>query len=310
MMRAFFARLAVALGMLGGLFAMGLTPASAQDETRVRVGSITAGQSCTTYRNYSGTRLTYSEAEYARYWGAAAARRYYATHTTWRSWVVKDCQDNFTSLRGTVEASLASTGRITVGRGGYVLDIQISNISSTPPATRQPVRGDASYRTSWGTALVTADYTLRDRNGDTVDGGVITKRIEMSRTIDTNRMSVSVSEPGAAVYDLMQNEVALAVAREVTFTLEPPRVIAVEGDRIEINYGRPLVTLGDRLDVRKTRGVGSIRYRVVSASDRDAVAEVDGDNDTFDIEPGNLVTFIEKDSDAANSRRFQRRRLP
>ncbi|EAQ30400.1 hypothetical protein NAP1_06470 [Erythrobacter sp. NAP1] len=309
-MKAFLARLAFALGLLGGLFALTATSASAQGETRVRVGTITAGQSCTTWRNYEGSRLTYSEAEYARWWGAAAARRYYLSHTTWRSWVVKDCQDNFTSLRDTVEASLASTGRLTVGRGGYTLDIRISNISSTPPATRQPVRGDASYRTSWGTALVTADYILRDRNGDSVDGGAITKRIEMSRTIDTNRMSVSVSEPGAAVYNLMQNEVALAIAREVTFTIEPARVIAAEGDRIEINYGRPLVELGDRLDVKKTRGIGSIRYRVVSASDNDAVAEVDGDNDTSDIEPGNLVTFIEKDSDAANARRFQRRRLP
>ena len=298
------------LALIAGLAALAAVPAQAQGDLRVGIGSITSTQSCTYYRNYSGSRLAYSESEYARYWGAAAARRYYLSHTTWHSWVEKDCRENFRNLRSTVEAALASTGRLSVGSGGYYLDITISDISSTAPASGAPVRGDASYRMSWGTAVVTASYTLKDRSGTSVDGGVITKRIEMSQTLDTEGMRVRTSEPGGAVYDLMQNQVALNIAREITFTLDPPQVIRVDGDLIEINYGRPLVALGDRLDVMKTRGIGAIRYRVISASDNDAVAEVQGDNDTSDIDPGNRVTFIEGDSDAANSRVLQRRRLP
>ncbi|MCK0128174.1 hypothetical protein [Erythrobacter sp. F6033] len=281
----------------------------AQERVSVNVGTITSTQTCAYFRNYSGSRLRYSEAEYARWWGAAAARNYYLSHTTWSSWVYKDCQTNFQNLRNTVEGALASTGRLTTGRGGYTLDITISDIGQTPPANSRPVRGENSYRTSWGTATATVSFTLKDSAGRNIDGGVLTKRIEMSRTLNTDTLRVRTSEPGASVYDLMQNEVALSLARDVTFAIDPMRVVGVEGDLIEINYGRPMLQLGDRLDVKKTRGIGSLRYRVISASETDAVAEIDGNNDTSDIEPGNTVTFIEKDSDAANARRLQGKRI-
>jgi transcription elongation GreA/GreB family factor len=64
------------------------------------------------------------------------------------------------------------------------------------------------------------------------------------------------------------------------------------------------------IDVRKSQGLGAIRYRVISATDRNATAEIDGDNDTSAIDIGNLATFIEDDSDAASARRFKRKRLP
>ncbi len=284
--------------------------ARAQSAEVINVGTITAPVSCSYFRNYEGSRLAYSEAEYARWWGAAAARTYYAAHTTWRSYVVKDCETHFQTLRNAVEAALASTGRVGTGRGGYTLDITISDIGETPPAQNRPVRGEDSYWTSWGTAVVTASYTVLDDRGSKIDGGLITKRVEMSRTLDTNRMQVNTSNPGESVYDLVQQEVAAAIARDVVFAIDPIRVTAVEGDLIEINYGQPLVALGDRLDVDRSRGIGSLRYRVISATGSTATAEVDGDNDTSDIDPGNGVTFVEKDSDAANGRRFRRQRLP
>ncbi|WP_158094290.1 hypothetical protein [Erythrobacter donghaensis] len=49
---------------------------------------------------------------------------------------------------------------------------------------------------------------------------------------------------------------------------------------------------------------------MVSASDRIAMSEMDGDNDPLSIDLGNLATFIEDDSDAASARRFKRRQLP
>jgi len=284
--------------------------ARAQGAEVVNVGTITAPVACSYFRNYEGTRLAYSESEYARTWGAAAARNYYMAHTTWRSYVVKDCETHFQTLRHAVEAALASTGRVTTGRGGYTLDITISDIGETAPARNRPVRGEDSYWTSWGTAVVTASYTVRDDRGAQVDGGFLTKRVEMSRSLDTNRMQVNTANPGESVYDLVQQEVAAAIARDVVFAIDPIRVTAVEGDLIEINYGQPLVALGDRLDVDRSRGIGSLRYRVISATRYTATAEVDGDNDTSDIDPGNTVTFVEKDSDAANGRRFRRQRLP
>lgn len=294
--------------ILGGLALMPQSLA-AQERVAVDVGTISSTQTCQYFRNYEGSRLAYSQSEYARVWGAAWASRYYAAHTTWRSYVYKDCQTNFQTLRNYVEGALASTGRLTSGDGGYTLDISISDIGQTAPARNAPVRGENSYRTSWGKAVATVSFTLRDPSGRSVDGGVIKKTVEMSRTIDTQDFKMRTSEPGASVYDLMQNEVAMNLAREVVFAIDPLRVIAVEGDLIEVNYGGPILELGDRLDVKKTRGIGALRYRVISASDRDAVAEIDGNNDTSDIEPGNMVTFVEDDSKAANARRLRGGRI-
>jgi hypothetical protein len=294
---------------LGGL-TLAAAPATAQDKERVNVGTITSTQTCVYFRNYSGSRLEYSEDYYARVWGAAAAARYYAAHTTWRSWVVKDCQSNFQTLRAAVEGALASSGRLTTGRGGYTLDITISDIGETGPARNVPVDDPNGYWTSWGTAKATVSFVLKDAAGRNVDGGVVTKTIEMSRTIDTQDFTMRVSEPGASVYDLMQREVAQMLARKVAFGIEPLRVTAAEDDQIELNYGGALLPVGSIIDVRRTQGLGMIRYRVVSASDRTATAEVDGDNDTSSIDVGNLATFIEDDSDAASARRFKRKRLP
>lgn len=285
-------------------------PISAQERARVNVGTITSTQTCTYFRNYSGSSLEYSEEYYARIWGAAAAARYYAAHTTWRSWVVKDCQSNFQTLRSAVEGALASSGRLTTGRGGYTLDITISDIGETGPAQNVPVTDPNGYWTSWGTANATVSFVLKDAAGRNIDGGVVTKVVEMSRTIDTADSTLRVVEPGASVYDLMQREVAQMLARKVAFGIDPLRVTAAEDDLIEVNYGGALLPVGSILDVRPSRGLGAIRYRVISATDRDATAQVDGDNDTTNIDVGNLVTFIEDDSDAASARRFKRKRLP
>jgi hypothetical protein len=294
---------------MAGVCLTGEGTAFAQERVPVEVATITSTQSCQYFRNYEGSSLAYSQEDYARWWGAARASRFYAAHTTWRSYVVEDCRTNFQTLRNYVEGALASTGRLTSGDGGYTLDITISDISETAPARNRPVEGDNSYFTSWGKAVATVSFTLRDPSGRSVDGGVIKKTVEMSRTIDTQGFTMRTSEPGASVYDLMQNEVAMNLAREVVFAIDPLRVIAVDGDLVEVNYGGPILEVGDRLDVKKTRGIGALRYRVISASDRDAVAEIDGNNDTSDIEPGNMVTFVEADSKAANSRRMRGGRI-
>lgn len=304
--------LSAAGGFVVAAAALALAPQmlAAQAKERVNVGTITSTQTCVYFRNYSGSRLEYGEDHYARLWGLELGSRYYAAHTTWRSWVVKDCQTNFQTLRAAVEGALASSGRLTTGRGGYTLDITISDIGETGPAQNVPVDGANDYYTSWGTANATVSYILKDAAGRNVDGGVVTKKVEMSRTIDTADFTMRVSEPGASVYDLMQREVAQMLARKVAFGIEPLRVTAVEDDLIEVNYGGALLPVGSIIDVRKTQGLGVIRYRVISATDRNATAQVDGDNDVSAIEPGNLGTFIEDDSDAASARRFKRKRLP
>lgn len=299
-------------GLAAMVLGLGATTqaAQAQGGVEIEVGAVTSTQSCQYFREYEGSRLSVFDSEYRRAWGYAAARRSGATLTTWRSWVWRDCQTNFATLRHSLEAALASTGRLVVGPGDYQLDVTISDVSETPPPQRRPVQGDRAYYTSWGTASVNASYTVRDSSGRMIDGGNIRKQIEMGRTLDTNRMQTRTMEPGEAVYDLLQQEMADTIARAVVFDIDPMEVTAVDGDLIEVNYGQPLLSLGDILLVEKSRGIGTIRFRVTSAMSNRSVAEVDGNIDTSDIDPGNPVTFVEADSDAANGRRYRRTRLP
>tara|TARA_A100001391_G_scaffold46046_2_gene27174 strand:- start:54697 stop:55614 length:918 start_codon:yes stop_codon:yes gene_type:complete len=285
-------------------------PALAQSDVRIAVGTVNSTQSCQYFREYEGSSASVFASEYRRFWGYARRNAASARVSSWRSWVWRDCQTNFETLRHSLAAALASTGRITVGSGGYRLDVTISDVSETPPAQSRPVRGDTAYHTSWGTASVNLSYTVHDRTGAAIDGGNIRKQIEMGRTLNTENLRMRTMEPGEAVYDLLQQEASDAVARAVVFDIDPITVTAVDGPRIEVNYGGPLLSLGDILLVEKSEGVGTIRYRVTSAGAGRSVAEVDGDNDTYAINPGNQATFVEADSDAANGRRYERVRLP
>ncbi|WP_137679432.1 hypothetical protein [Aurantiacibacter suaedae] len=300
--------LAFALCVLSGAAVAG--PALAQSDVRIAVGTVTSTQTCQYFREYEGSSASVFASEYRRYWGYAARNRESATVSSWRSWVWRDCQTNFENLRHSLSAALASTGRLAVGGGGYRLDVTISNVSETPPEQSRPVRGDTAYHTSWGTASVNLSYTVHDRTGTAVDGGNIRKQIEMGRTLNTENIRLRTMEPGEAVYDLLQQEAADSVARAVVFDIDPITVTAVDGPRIEVNYGGPLLSLGDILLVEKSEGIGAIRYRVTSAGANRSVAEVDGDNDIYAINPGNLASFVEADSDASNGRRYERVRLP
>lgn len=296
---------------LAGCTLLGLTaPAAAQSGIAIDVDNVTSTQTCQYFREYEGSYASVYDAEYRRVWGYASARRTSATVATWRSWVWRDCQSNFETLRHALEAALASTGRLTVGPGDYSLDVTISDVSETPPPNRRPVRGDNAYYTSWGTASVNVSFTVRDARGNIIDGGNIRKQIEMGRTLDTNALRVRTMEPGEAVYDLLQQEVSDAVARAVVFEIDPIEVTAVEGDLIEVNYGSPLLSLGDLLQVDKTRGVGALQYRVITTRSDSAVAQIQCDNDPSDIDPGNRASYIENDSDENNSRCMRRVRLP
>jgi hypothetical protein len=286
------------------------TSSNAQDRTVITVGQVNTTQSCEYFREYAGTSVSARQSSIEAGRGYIAAQRSSVNASSWRSWIVRDCQDNFPSLRNSLEAAIASTGRLAVGPRGMRLEMTISDVSETGRPAGIPAGGPNDYSTSWGTALVTVAYTVFDSGGRSVHGGVLTKSIEMGRTISTANIRGRNMQPGEAVYDLIQQEVALAVARGVAFDIAPMQVLAVDGPLIEVNYGQPLLELGSILLVDKERGIGTIRYRVTSARAGTSVAEMDGDNDPNAIGVGSIATFVEEDSDAANGRRYQRVRLP
>ena len=81
----------------------------------------------------------------------------------------------------------------------------------------------------------------------------------------------------------------------------------MDGGSVRVNYGGPLLELGDQLDVVGGDG-RPIRYRVTSASGDGAWAKAESAG--LQPAPGSPVTYIEKDSGAANARRVERVELP
>lgn len=273
-------------------------PAAAQSPIHFTVGQIDTKEEC----------KYFLESEFRH--AAVATPWLYASKTSWRTWLVKDCVSRFETMRHSIEAALASSGKFSVGPGGYRVNVTINDVSGGSPAPDVPDGGDRGYAFSKAAILTSYSVTVTDRNGRVVFGGVGTKAVETGAKIDADGTYTSTSMGGDAIYGVLQNELALAIARSVAFKIIPLAVTKVDGDRIAVNYGAPFLKLGSSLNVSSGSGFRTLRFLVLSAQDGTAIAEVDGDADTSAIKPGAEVTFAEEDDPAANGRRYDRVRLP
>lgn len=274
-------------------------PAAAQTTHSIRIGYVQAKEQCQYFREYSG-----DSALVATPWMLAYA-------SSLRSWLVKDCETQFATMRASLESALASTGKFTVGGSGYNVNVTLSGVTEGGPAgVTPPAEERGEYHVSQSFMSVALDVTVTDSRGNVVYGGPLMKRIETSYSITADNTYSVGSNSGEAAYGQLQQEVALAVARLVAFKIEPLRVTDVDGYDIKLNYGSPLLKLGTIVQVDMRGGMRRLRYLVTSSDNRYALAEVDGDNDSSAIEPGAFASVIEEDDPAANGRRYRRTRLP
>jgi hypothetical protein len=268
----------------------------------VSVGALASEKTCTLYKLTAGQ---HREAGIVNPYGAA-----YASQTTWRDYLVRDCIDHFASLRTSIQAALASSGRLTIApgeRGGYVVTGRISEVSGGGPAAPAEA-GPGGFAISTSDMLVNMDVTVKDPQGQIVFGGLLTKKLQTGFNMETSAFSSSSSQSGKAIYTELQHQVALAVARLVAFHVEPLRVTGIEGEEIQLNYGAPLLQVGTLVQV--TGAHGMMRFNVTSAADGSAQAELDGDGDVASISQGMRATVVEADDPAANGRRFRKVDLP
>ena len=293
-MRSVQAILAVLLGALALGFA---APASAQT---VAIGTITAKEECRYFRNSAGVSRT------------VASPWIYARSAAWVSWWVKDCERQFQTMRDSLAAAFASSGRFSVGGDAdYVVSMTLSGITDGRGARPvAPATSPGSYSVKRDFMTVTADVMVRDRSGRIVYGGPLVKKVETGTAISADGTIAKVSNTGEAVYGQLQQEVAMAAARLVAFNIQPLLVTAVDGYDIKLNYGSPFLRLGSLVEIEADRGIRRLKYRVTSASPDYAIAEMEGDNDPTLISAGAPATFIEADSPEANGRVYKRTRLP
>lgn len=276
--------------------------ASAQ-ETRgpsLRVGNISSAKTCKLYQESEGRS------------GVLASPFVIGAYSSWRTWLVKDCVDNFASIRTSLEAALAATGKFTIREtsGAYTVEGRISEVSGgNEPAPNAPNPGDGyAYATS--AMFVNMDVTLRDSKGRIVYGGLLTKHLETGFDVKSGTFRAWGSRSGEGLYTQIQHQVALAVARLVSFRLVPLRVISGEGKKIQLNYGGALMPLGTIVQATSPDGTATMRYLVTSATSDFATAIVDGGGDPSRIIVGSSAIVIEGDDPAANARRFEKVDLP
>ncbi|WP_293901125.1 hypothetical protein [Phenylobacterium sp.] len=291
----------IALAAVASLLAFA-TGAQAQPRggPSIGVGRITSERTCNLYQESEGR----SAVVVSPYVIAAAS--------SWRTWLVRDCVDNFASIRTSLEAALASSGKFIVKPGGatYVVSGRISDVGGEGgPAPGAPSSRDG-YSISSSKMFVNMDVTVRDAAGRIVYGALLTKSLETGSDISTGGFRATSSQSGQALYTQLQHEVALAVARQVAFHLVPMRVTGGDGRQIQLSYGAPMLTLGTIVMATSADGATTLRYNVTSAGAGMATAQLDGDGDPSRIGPGSIATVIEADDPAANGRRFKRVELP
>jgi len=233
----------------------------------VVIGRIASEKSCTVYQESSGR-----SAMAATPYGVAASE-------SWRTWLVKDCVDNFATIRTSLEAALASSGKFAVKTGGrgYTLTGTISQVGGDGGPAPPVPSSSGGYSIASRQMFVSMDVTLRDPSGRIVYGGLLTKHLETGSAIHTLGLDTRSSQSGEAVYTELQHQVALAAARLAAFHIDPLRVVGGDGRAIRLNYGSPLLTLGTIVHATSPDGATTVRYTVTAASPEGATAEVDGE---------------------------------
>lgn len=275
------------------------SPAMAQGRATVTIGTVTSEQNCELYRAWAGRRSVYAD-PYV-----------YASSTTWITWFYRDCVDHFQGIRTALQAALASSGKLAVGGGGYVLSANVSGVSgSGGPAAPPPATGPEGYWISSSSMMVNLDFTLKDRSGRIIFGDLVTKKLETGSDVTAKDFRATSSMSGPAAYAALQRAVSLAVARKVAFRLVPMEVVANQGKNIQLNYGAPLLEMGMLVQVTSPDGGTVVKYRVSSASGGSALAEPYSDGDRSQIVPGSRAIALEPEDPASNGRRFDRVDLP
>jgi hypothetical protein len=283
--------LAVAAGLVG------LSEARAQSSTpSIVVARISSEKACTLYQESAGTA------------SMAATPYMVAASASWRTWLVKDCVDNFSTMRGSLQAALASTGKFNVktAGSGYTLSGALSQAGEESGGV-----ASAGYSVSSRKMFVSMNLTLRDPSGRTLYGGLFTKHMAIGSSGSAQGVETGNDQSGEAIYTELQNQTALAAARLIAFHIIPLQVVGASGKKIQLNYGSPLLTLGTIIHATTPDGSTTVRYTVTSAGPDGAAAQVDGEvGDWSRIGPGSVASVVEADDPAANERRIEKTDLP
>jgi hypothetical protein len=294
--------------------ALPYAPAQAQTKLLLSVAPITTTQECHLYQGTSGSLSTHSQSAAGVYSdrhgvGAIAASESDAT-LNWTTFFYKDCANHFEGIRIAMQSALASSGEVTVGGGGLVLKGRLENVVTTGSQFQdQSITGNR-YGVNNSGMLVTFNVTVADRAGRIVFGAPVSTEIETGSAVGSRGTYASSSISGEGVYAVLQQQVAKAAARAVAFHFRPMQVVNNSGQNIQLNYGAPLLEVGQIVSVTSPDGSASMRYRISSVGEQTALAQMQGGGgDDSRIVPGSRAAVLES-GDPALREGMQRVELP
>lgn len=323
------------LGLAVALVLSGQATAQPVPLQKISIGKVSSDKDCKIYVLADSSSQTYSASNthatlnasanasgyvssdvYAASGAYSASGTYahsdaYAHKETYKEHLYRDCVDNFASLKMSLEAALASSGRFAVVApklSRYSVSVRISRIGTEENAMADVgARRQPGFEAAQRFLIANLDYTVSE-GSRVVAGGELTKRLQISSLIASGNMGTATQSDGAALYTSIQHEVAETVARAVAFKMSPLLVMSVEGNNIALNYGSPLIKAGTMIQVLAPSG--PIRFTVSGAEQGRAIAHKDGTGDLSLLVPGTPATVIEPEDPAANGRRMERVDLP
>jgi hypothetical protein len=229
----------------------------------------------------------------------------------WGLWITTECQNHFATMRASIESALIETQLFdVVDRWSDAASASQYDVYGTVTGlgTEYKRTSDAGYCVSSTDVHASIDIRIINRATGVVKfGGNVQKSVDQASHTKTGPNGKCSAERSRPFYEIVQRELSLAVARQVAFRIEPITVDSVDGRKVIINRGKPLVSLGAFLKIADGNGFPQ-RYRVVATMGDRAIAEPMGRPGL--ISPGAAVEFVESDEADANARRYDKTELP
>lgn len=228
----------------------------------------------------------------------------------WGLWLVQECRNNFAALATRLGSAVSETGRAQLRhpRAGSRPNYRLSGFI-TELGVHESGFADTGSSRDGSQAVGMFDFRLTDvSTGQVVLAQTVSARVPISGSSSQSDglTSYSRSSPNL-IYNEIQRQLSLSVARAIAFHFEPIQLTWVDGRTIGLSYGGPLLEIGDLVLVSRPRAV-SARFRVIEVTPQGAIAQAVGQ--IPGVSQGATVTYIDVNDPMQNSGTQPRVELP
>lgn len=226
----------------------------------------------------------------------------------WGTKILEICNQQFPELKERIKSSLIESFAASESFSGSNLHLNLSITGRVGELSlKNNTSSSSSFCVSNSYAVGSLDWSLVDKVTNRIISGTTTKKAEISRNSTTGSDDCQAQTEFDRPYDAIQTELARAVARNIVLKFQPLKVIGSEGNKIQLNYGRPVTEIGQLIKIGGDSHYPST-YKIVSTTKYTSWAAPYGTVSSVSI--NEIAEIIEGDSNEANGRRFEKVDLP